>query len=80
MNTDEFYDEVKAWINRVNEHAVNVGMHSNEFWEWVMRSSGKIAEKYNNHELVVSQMVMLVRWLEKVYFNIKGKGDEVAGN
>lgn len=79
MNTNEFYDEVKAWINRVNEHAVNVGMDSNEFWEWVIRSVGIIANKYDNNSLVVSQMAMLVRWLEDIYFQNK-KGDHVAGN
>ncbi len=76
MDTNEFYDEVKAWINRVNEHAVNIGMHTNEFWEWVMRSAGMIAEKYGNNSLAVDQMVMLVKWLEKVYW--QSKGDSVA--
>lgn len=67
MNYHIFYQDIANWIMQVNQMAGRYGMHSNEFWDWVMQSSVSICEKYKNNKLVLNQMVMLYLWLESVY-------------
>jgi len=71
MDYKSFYAEVADWIMQVNQVAVQHGMDSTEFWNWVSRSMGEIANKYNNNKLVQKQMVMLFSWLEDVYAETK---------
>lgn len=63
MDYQKFYNEVVAWIAEVNNKAVQYGLSSNQFWDWVMQSVGQFEIRYNNNELVIKQMVMLVEWL-----------------
>lgn len=67
MDYKAFYDEVVGWISQVNQIAMQYGMHSESFWQWVADSSGEMCRKYQNNELVKKQMMMLVDWLEEVF-------------
>ncbi|MGM8213549.1 hypothetical protein ACLIBH_12300 [Virgibacillus sp. W0430] len=69
MDYQKFYAEVADWINQCNQMAVSHGMQSNEFWSWVMRSTGELSNKYQNNDLVKMQMIMLVDWLKGIYEN-----------
>jgi len=73
MDYKAFYAEVADWILQVNQVAVQHGMDSIDFWNWVSSSMGQIANKYNNNKLVQKQMVMLFSWLEDVYAETKSK-------
>lgn len=75
MDINQFYDEIKEWINQCNQYAVQYGMHTSEFWTWAMDSTASICEKYNNNELVKRQMIMLHDWLTDIY----EKGKEANG-
>lgn len=70
MDYDVFFDEVKAWIKQCNVNAVEKGMHSVEFWEWVSMSIADICDRYQNDELVKRQMLMLYQWLNDLYSNM----------
>ena len=74
MDYKAFYEEVANWINQCNQKAIKLGMHSNDFWSWVMRSIGELSDKYGNNELVKMQMVMLVDWLNDIYERSKQNG------
>jgi hypothetical protein len=68
MDYKAFYDDVWAWIGKVNQAATHYrGMGNPDFWSWVAQSSSSICEKYQNHRLAIKQMIMLVEWLEEVY-------------
>lgn len=67
MDYQKFYAEVANWINECNQMAVQHGMQSNDFWNWVMRSVGELSDKYGNNELVKRQMIMLVDWLKDMH-------------
>lgn len=71
MDYKSFFAEVANWIMQVNQVAVQHGMDSDEFWNWVSRSMGELANKYNNNKLVQQQMIMLFSWLEDVYADTK---------
>lgn len=73
MDYKAFYAEIADWINQCNQTAMQHGMNSKEFWDWVMNSSRAICEKYNNDTLVTKQMVMLYAWLEEVYEKSLGR-------
>lgn len=73
MDYKSFFAEVTDWIMQVNQVAIQHGMDSDEFWNWVSRSMGGIANKYNNNKLVQKQMIMLFSWLEDVYEETKSK-------
>lgn len=67
MDYQKFYADVVSWINQSNQLAIRHGLDSNEFWDWVMRSTGEVCNKYDNNDLVKKQMTMLFHWLEDVY-------------
>lgn len=67
MNYEQFYQEVANWINQSNQYAIQYGLHSNEFWTWVLNSIGEMCNKYDNNELVKKQMIMLHDWLIDIY-------------
>ncbi len=67
MNYEQFYKEVADWINQSNQMAIQYGLQSNDFWSWVMQSTGELCNKYNNNELVKRQVIMLVDWLKDIY-------------
>lgn len=73
MDYQKFFSEVADWVNQCNQMAVKYGMESHDFWSWVMRTTGDIGNKYNNNDLVVRQMVLLVHWLEDIY--AKGRSE-----
>lgn len=67
MDYKVFYQEVADWITQANQMAVKHGMHSDDFWNWVMDSTAAMSKKYENNKLVLNQMVMLFLWLEEFY-------------
>lgn len=67
MDYQKFFAEVVDWINQVNQVAMQHGMDSDDFWKWVVKSTGVICDKYQNDKLVIKQMTMLYVWLEEVY-------------
>lgn len=69
MNYKAFYEDVVDWINQANQAAARYGMHTEQFWAWVADSSAAISKKYQDNQLVIKQMLMLVNWLEEVYEN-----------
>jgi hypothetical protein len=73
MDYQAFYNEVINWINQTNRLATQHGMDSSDFWTWVTRSTGELAERYNNNPLVIKQMVMLHEWLDEIYFSMKNR-------
>lgn len=74
MDYKKFFSEVAEWIQRCNNMAIQHGMESNEFWTWVMRSTGDLSNKYGNNELVQMQMFMLIDWLKDMYERSKENG------
>lgn len=67
MDYKMFFADVAEWIQQCNNMAIQYGMGSNEFWTWVMRSTGELSNKYGNNELVQMQMFMLIDWLKDMY-------------
>lgn len=61
---EQVFSDIARWINEANARAGSMGMQSNEYWQWVMASSGDLCNKYQNHELVMMVMLDLVKWLE----------------
>ncbi|MGX6979103.1 hypothetical protein ACWN8V_07570 [Vagococcus elongatus] len=71
MDYDAFFKDVAMWINQSNQNQLKFGFGSDEFWEWVMFSSGEICNKYENKPIVLKQFNMLLSWLDEAYQNWK---------
>lgn len=67
MDYKRFYAEVADWIAQANKQAVQYGIASEAFWQWVTNSSAGICRRYGDNPLVVKQMMMLSDWLEEAY-------------
>jgi len=65
MDYKAFFADVEGWIAQANQAAVQHGMGSEVFWDWVTDSTSALAAKYENNKLAIKQMVMLVEWLEE---------------
>ncbi|WP_117161329.1 hypothetical protein [Paraliobacillus sp. X-1268] len=78
MDYQKFYAEVVEWIMQVNQKATQFGMDSQDFWKWVMTSVSEFEVRYNKNKLVINQMVMLIEWLEEIYFERKNGASKEA--
>jgi hypothetical protein len=67
MDYQKFFNEVVGWINQSNQMAMKYGLDSDDFWNWVITSTGEISTRYNNNPLVIKQMAMLYEWLDDIY-------------
>lgn len=71
MDYHKFYAEIADWILCVNHMAAKYTMDSHEFWNWVSKSIGDMANKYENNKLVTSQLTMLFIWLDDIYVDMQ---------
>ena len=71
MDYEAFYEEMPKWIGQVNQMALQYTMENIEFWNWVSRSLGEMANRYGNNPLVLRQLTMMFLWLEDVYVTMK---------
>jgi hypothetical protein len=72
MDYKQFFGECADWVLEVNKQAVKYGMDSDKFWQWIVKSSTEICERYDNNKLVINQMAMLVDWVQDIYRQSKG--------
>lgn len=73
MDYDSFFAEMANWTKAVNQMALTHTMESTEFWQWVTKSIGDIADYYGNTPLVQKQLTMMYLWLEEAYAASKKK-------
>ena len=65
MNYIEFFEkEVPDWMRASNQKMQEVGFNTQEYWNWVVQSMAEITKKYNNDQLVMDQMGLILTWLE----------------
>jgi hypothetical protein len=69
MDYKALFGDVEKWIQEANLTAARLGMENPEFWQWVADSASALCQKYQEHRLVIKQMMMLVEWLEEVLEN-----------
>lgn len=71
MNYEQFFNDVKSWINECNDQAAQLGFMTDEFWNWVVKSLSDLTGKYNNEKLAMKQADMLLSWLEDTWREVK---------
>lgn len=65
MNYIEFFEkEVPDWMRASNQKMQEVGFNTQPYWNWVVQSMAEITKKYNNDQLVMDQMGLILAWLE----------------
>ena len=72
MDYRSFFADVTEWMTASNHMIGKYPIDSQEYWDWVVNSTGQLTQKYNNHPLVIRQMDMLISWLEDAMKKEKG--------
>lgn len=67
MDFHIFYQDVIKWMEANNQMISKYSIQSDTYWDWVVKSSGYMCNKYDNHQLVINQMMMLMNYLENIY-------------
>lgn len=71
MNYEEFFEDIKKWINECNEQAQKLGFFEQKFWDWAVESLSQICVKYHQDKLAQAQTKMLLDWLDQVWKDTK---------
>lgn len=72
MDYHSFYADVIKWMDANNQMIQKYTIKSDEYWTWVVQTTGYMCQKYGNHPLVISQMCLLIDYLEKSYKEVVG--------
>lgn len=67
-----FYQDVIKWMDANNQIVAKYTIHSDQYWNWVIQTTGHMGNKYGNHPLVLKQMNMLIDYLENSYKEVVG--------
>ena len=68
----KFMNEVVDWIEAQEEAAQRFGFGSEQYFDWVFKTSGQLCDKYENHPFVSRQMLMIFEYIDEVFKNQKG--------
>ena len=72
MDYHAFYQDVIKWMDANNQMIAKYTIQSDQYWNWVIQTSGYMCNKYGNHPLVLKQMNMLIDYLENSYKEVVG--------
>lgn len=67
MDYESFFQDVTAWMTESNHQLEKHTLFVREYWDWVMRSTRELCDKYENHPLVMRQVKMLYEYQEELY-------------
>ncbi|EAE0845952.1 hypothetical protein G3598_002452 [Listeria monocytogenes] len=71
MDYKAFFHDVGLWMDDSNEQLKQYSLFAREYWDWVMRSTSLLCDKYDNHPLVMRQVKMLYEYQEALYLKYK---------
>ena len=72
MDYRSFFQDVTTWMDQSNQMVQQYSIFSDAYWDWALKSSGELCNKYNNHELVKQQMSMLLGYLDQQIKKARG--------
>lgn len=67
MDYESFFQDVTAWMTESNHQLEAHTLFAREYWDWVVRSTRELCDKYENHPLVMRQVKMLYEYQEELY-------------
>ena len=59
-----FLNEVADWILKQEEAAQRFGFCSEQYFDWVFKTSGQLCDKYENHSFALRQMRMVYEHID----------------
>lgn len=66
MNYEQMFADINHWIQQNNEVAKRYGFDTDEYWHWVVKSSGELCDYYQNTPLVINLMLGLWNYLQDI--------------
>ncbi|WP_313627469.1 hypothetical protein [Enterococcus italicus] len=73
MDWGAVFSDIQKWMIESNEVSKRFPISSDQYWEWVVQSTGTIGNKYNNHPLVSKFLIALISFQEENYKRIAGR-------
>jgi hypothetical protein len=56
------FSDIHQWMQDSNEKSQQFPITTDEYWEWVIHSTGQLGNKYNNHPLVIKFLSSLIEF------------------
>ncbi len=75
MDWGAVFSDIQKWMIESNEVSKRFPINSDQYWEWVVQSTGTIGNKYNNHPLVSKFLIALISFQEENYKAVTEKNN-----
>lgn len=67
----KFMNEVVDWIEAQEAAAQRFGFGSEQYFDWVFKTSGQLCDKYENHPFALRQMRMVYEHIDEAAKQMK---------
>ncbi|MDK4352691.1 hypothetical protein M4I17_09800 [Enterococcus thailandicus] len=74
MNWSAFFSDLTDWMNQANQVLQRSPITSDEYWKWLVKTTGELGNKYNNHPLVVKFIATIIEYQDENYKKLTGRG------
>ena len=71
----KFMNEVVDWIEAQEKAAQRFGFGSEQYFDWVFKSSGQLCDKYENHPFALRQMRMVYEHIDEAAKQMNQRSD-----
>ncbi|EPI05546.1 hypothetical protein D920_00089 [Enterococcus faecalis 13-SD-W-01] len=73
MNWQAFFSDLTEWMRRANQVLQQYPITSDQYWDWLVKTTGELGNKYNNHPLVVEILGTIIGYQDKNYKKLMGR-------
>lgn len=73
MNWPAFFSDLTEWMRQANQVLQRYPITSDNYWEWLVRTTGELSNKYDNHPLVVSILGTIIGYQDENYKKLTGR-------
>ncbi|KST48207.1 hypothetical protein AOY36_13690 [Enterococcus faecium] len=73
MDWSAFFSDLTDWMRQANQVLQRYPITSDQYWEWLVRTTGELENKYNNHPLVVKILGTIIGYQDENYKKLAGR-------
>lgn len=73
MNWAAFFSDLTEWMKQANQVLQKYPITSDQYWDWLVKTTGELGNKYNNHPLVVEILGTIIGYQDKNYKKLMGR-------
>lgn len=73
MDWSAFFSDLTEWMRQANQVLQRYPITSDQYWGWLVRTTGELGNKYNNHPLVVKILGTIIGYQDENYKKLSGR-------